>query len=101
MPMAHPLKLASVAAVMLAACASPPMKEPMSFFVTSAGPGDGGNLGGLQGADAHCQKLAAAAGAGNKTWRAYLSPATYHPARPPFTPAIASARGPGPMPKAC
>ena len=84
MPMAHPLKLASVAAVMLAACASPPTKEPMSFFVTSAGPGDGGNLGGLQGADAHCQKLAAAAGAGNKTWRAYLSTSYI----PPSTAAI-------------
>jgi hypothetical protein len=45
----------------------------MSFFITSAGPGDGANLGGLKGADAHCQKLAAAAGAGNRTWRAYLS----------------------------
>ena len=45
----------------------------MSFFVTSAGPGNGGNLGGLNGADAHCQRLAQAAGAGGKTWRAYLS----------------------------
>ena len=45
----------------------------MSFFVTSAGPGKGGDLGGLAGADAHCQSLAQAAGAGNKTWRAYLS----------------------------
>jgi hypothetical protein len=46
---------------------------PMSFFVTSVGKGDGGNLGGLEGADAHCQTLAAAAGRGNATWRAYLS----------------------------
>jgi hypothetical protein len=45
----------------------------MSFFLTSAGPGDGANLGGLTGADAHCQGLAEAAGAGGKTWRAYLS----------------------------
>jgi hypothetical protein len=45
----------------------------MSFFVTSAGPGDGANLGGLDGADAQCQTLADAAGAGAKTWRAYLS----------------------------
>ena len=45
----------------------------MSFFVTSAGPGDGANLGGLAGADAHCASLAEAAGAGGKTWRAYLS----------------------------
>jgi hypothetical protein len=45
----------------------------MSFFLTSAGPGDGANLGGLAGADAHCQSLADAAGAGDKSWRAYLS----------------------------
>jgi hypothetical protein len=45
----------------------------MSFFVTSVGSGDGANLGGLEGADAHCQKLAAAAGAGGRTWVAYLS----------------------------
>ena len=47
----------------------------MSFFITSAGPGNGGNLGGLKGADAHCSQLAAAVGSGNKTWRAYLSTA--------------------------
>jgi hypothetical protein len=45
----------------------------MSFFITSVGSGNGANLGGLAGADKHCQSLAAAAGAGNKTWRAYLS----------------------------
>lgn len=45
----------------------------MSFFLTSNGPGDGANLGGLEGADVHCQSLAAAAGAGSRTWRAYLS----------------------------
>jgi len=45
----------------------------MTFFITSVGPGKGGDLGGLEGADAHCQSLAQAAGAGNKTWRAYLS----------------------------
>jgi hypothetical protein len=45
----------------------------MTFFVTSVGPGDGANLGGLAGADQHCQNLATAAGAGNRTWRAYLS----------------------------
>jgi hypothetical protein len=50
-------------------------QQPMSFFVTSVGPGNGGNLGGLAGADKHCQTLAAAAGAGNRTWRAYLSAA--------------------------
>lgn len=47
--------------------------SPMSFFVTSANPGKGADLGGLSGADAYCQALATAAGAGNKTWRAYLS----------------------------
>jgi hypothetical protein len=45
----------------------------MGFFITSAGTGKGGDLGGLAGADAHCQTLATAAGAGSRTWRAYLS----------------------------
>jgi len=48
-------------------------RAPMTFFVTSEPIGDGGNLGGLAGADAHCRRLAAAAGAGGHTWRAYLS----------------------------
>jgi hypothetical protein len=48
-------------------------ENKMTFFVTSVGSGKGADLGGLAGADAHCQKLAAAAGAGNRTWRAYLS----------------------------
>ena len=47
--------------------------NPMTFFLTSMGPGDGANLGGLAGADAHCVRLAAAVGAGAKNWRAYLS----------------------------
>src|SRR6266849_95606 len=47
--------------------------QPMGFFVTSAGPGKGADLGGLAGADQHCQKLASAAGAGGRTWHAYLS----------------------------
>jgi hypothetical protein len=47
--------------------------QSMSFFVSSVGSGNGGNLGGLAGADKHCQTLAAKAGAGNRTWRAYLS----------------------------
>jgi hypothetical protein len=45
----------------------------MSFFITSAGPGKGADLGGVEGADRHCQTLAQAAGAVNSTWRAYLS----------------------------
>jgi hypothetical protein len=69
---ARPVLLAAGAAVPLGACATPPSTGPMSFFVTSAGSGKGADFGGLAGADAHCQKLAAA-GAGNKTWRAYLS----------------------------
>ena len=47
--------------------------QDMTFFVTSVGPGKGADLGGLEGADRHCQSLAQAAGAGNRTWRAYLS----------------------------
>ncbi len=47
--------------------------EPMGFFITSVGPGNGADLGGLEGADAHCQSLAEAVGAGDRTWRAYLS----------------------------
>lgn len=48
-------------------------ENSMSFFVTSHGPGKGANLGGLEGADAHCQSLAEAAGVSGKTWHAYLS----------------------------
>jgi hypothetical protein len=48
-------------------------KAKASFFITSAGSGNGADLGGLAGADAHCQKLATAAGIAPKTWRAYLS----------------------------
>jgi len=59
-------------AVGAAAQAAKPVPE-MSFFITSAGPGKGADLGGLAGADRHCQQLAAAAGAGKKRWRAYLS----------------------------
>lgn len=51
----------------------------MSFFVTSSGPGAGADLGGLAGADAHCQSLAAAVGAGERTWRAYLGGAEGDP----------------------
>ncbi len=45
----------------------------MSFFIVSAGPGDGANLGGLEGADRHCQTLAETVGSGNRAWHAYLS----------------------------
>jgi hypothetical protein len=50
-----------------------PAAAKMTFFITSAGTGNGANLGGLEGADAHCQTLAEAVGAAGRTWRAYLS----------------------------
>ena len=63
-----------IAGSMVALAAQAPNQSPMmSFFVTSEGPGKGANLGGLAGADLHCQMLATAVGAGGKTWRAYLS----------------------------
>lgn len=66
--------LASASLIGLAGCASiPPGPKEMTFFVTSVGPGKGGDLGGLDGADQHCQSLAQAVGAGGRTWRAYLS----------------------------
>ncbi len=73
-----PLALATLAGSAVAQqpqqpAANQPPPQPMSFFVTSVGKGDGANLGGVAGADAHCQTLAAAAGRGNVTWRAYLS----------------------------
>ena len=66
----------ALAVGVLAPCgvaAQQPPQQPMSFFVTSAGPGDGANLGGLEGADRHCQTLAESVGAGDRIWRAYLS----------------------------
>ncbi|HEY6133682.1 MAG TPA: hypothetical protein VIW70_06870 [Rubrivivax sp.] len=92
--------VSAAAAALLVACATAPTTGPMGFFVTSAGPGNGANLGGLSGADAHCQKLAESAGAGRRAWRAYLSanavPATA-PAQP--TPAVHArdriGKGPG------
>ncbi|MFO1322861.1 MAG: hypothetical protein U1F15_02250 [Burkholderiales bacterium] len=66
--------LAVAGLAMLGGCASmTPGPKDMTFFVTSVGLGKGADLGGLAGADAHCQKLAANAGAGDRTWRAYLS----------------------------
>jgi hypothetical protein len=69
--------LAAAALVSLGASAQAQQQVPQSpnitFFVTSVGSGKGADLGGLAGADAHCQQLAAAVGAGSKTWRAYLS----------------------------
>jgi len=56
-------------------------KPDMTFFVTSVNPGKGADLGGLAGADTHCQTLATAVGAGRHTWRAYLSTAATGNAR--------------------
>lgn len=69
------ISLVSCAALALVACADmmPGSGGSMSFFVTSAGSGNGADLGGLAGADKHCQSLAQKAGSGGKTWRAYLS----------------------------
>ena len=66
---------APLAAGLALMCAQPVLAQQsaMTFFVTSAGPGKGADLGGLAGADAHCQKLAQSVGAGAKIWRAYLS----------------------------
>ena len=64
--------VSAACATLLAACATTP-RNPISFFVTSKSGPDGGNFGGLAGADQHCQTLAAAVGAGHRTWRAYLS----------------------------
>ena len=67
--------LASVALLALGATAAVQAQQAstMTFFLTSAGPGKGADLGGLEGADRLCQQLAQAGGAGGKTWRAYLS----------------------------
>src|SRR5215211_9101959 len=81
-----PIALVLLAASTLAAQGTPAQpqqpQQPMGFFVTSVGKGDGANLGGLVGADEHCQTLARAAGAGSRTWHAYLSaaPAAGQPA---------------------
>jgi len=64
-----------LAACLAMLCAAPAQAQQanMSFFVTSEGPGKGADLGGLAGADKHCQQLAQSVGAGAKTWHAYLS----------------------------
>lgn len=81
--------IAAGAAALLSACSTAlttPSTGPMGFFITSVGSGKGADFGGLAGADAHCQKLATAAGAGARTWRAYLSV-------PPTFPSAANAAG--------
>lgn len=70
--------LVGAGAVALISCSTAQSPQPspgkdMTFFITSVGSGKGADLGGLEGADQHCQSLAKAAGAGNRQWRAYLS----------------------------
>jgi hypothetical protein len=87
---------ATCIALLLAAGPVLAQAEPdarMSFFITSVGPGHGADLGGLAGADAHCEHLAFAVGAGDATWRAYLS-ATAAEGRPPVN--ARDRIGPGP-----
>jgi len=64
---------AGLSVLAVAGCVTAPYPEGMTFFVTSVGLGKGADLGGVAGADRHCQALAAAVGAGGHTWRAYLS----------------------------
>jgi len=75
--MTHKLSITLLAATALVASAfvgsAQAQQANMTFFITSAGSGKGGDLGGLEGADRHCQQLAEAAGTSGKTWRAYLS----------------------------
>lgn len=77
--MRHPRPLAlsflAAGAALLAAVPVPAVAQehPLTFFITSRGPGKGADLGGLEGADAHCRTLAEAVGAGDREWRAYLS----------------------------
>ena len=68
-------QLLCLAVALMVAAAFPVLTQDneMSFFITSAGSGNGANLGGLDGADAHCSMLASAAGSTGKMWRAYLS----------------------------
>lgn len=73
-----PSLIVTAIAFLVTACASTANQQsastpPMTFFVTSIGSGKGADLGGLSGADRHCQDLAAAVGAGGRTWHAYLS----------------------------
>ena len=67
------MKTLLLVAGVLVASISHAQQKDMTFFITSAGPGKGADLGGLAGADAHCQSLATAAGAGKRKWHAYLS----------------------------
>jgi len=67
------IPLLALAMLTAAATVEAQEQQPLGFFITSVGLGNGADLGGLAGADAHCQALAEAVGAGGRTWRAYLS----------------------------
>ena len=69
----HHILLAALPLAILTASPAFSQESAMSFFITSVGSGNGANLGGLEGADAHCAKLADAAGSTGKDWKAYLS----------------------------
>ena len=69
-------KISIALAILVAAAAVIAQQNNLSFFIVSTGSGNGADLGGLEGADQHCQALATAVGAGDKTWRAYLSTQT-------------------------
>lgn len=71
--MKKPILMLTLAAAAIGFGYASAQDSEMTFFLTSKGPGDGANLGGLEGADAHCAMLAESAGAGGKDWRAYLS----------------------------
>jgi hypothetical protein len=80
---------AGITLALLTACATSPGASSMSFFITSVGSGKGADLGGLAGADAHCQRLASAAGSTRTNWRAYLStPPTFATPTAPAVPAV-------------
>jgi hypothetical protein len=71
--LSHACLISIIYALALASQPAQAQSADTTFFLTSAGPGNGANLGGLAGADRHCQALAQTAGAGTKTWHAYLS----------------------------
>lgn len=73
MRLLHALSLAATVVVVSAPSPAPQPAQTMGFFITSAGPGNGADLGGLAGADRHCQLLAEAAGSTGRSWHAYLS----------------------------
>jgi hypothetical protein len=72
------MKTLFAAIALLVAASAQAQQKDMTFFITSSGPGKGADLGGLKGADQHCQTLAKAAGSGQREWRAYLSTDKVH-----------------------